>query len=534
MAFNAIFASISKRNNSTLIPSLSSGGTIAIELIDETSIQNPSIRLAPRANPQSWNYCYIQEFGRYYFVTEWISSNNQWIAKLKGDPLASFKTAILAHNEYVLRSASDYDGYITDTIYPAKASKICSILYGHQTFPSTYDATLTPFSPLKQNESYVVGIFGAFEASDFSSASSYADYVSRYTRGSITYYWMTTGQLVGIINYLCSNNQLANYGITDIGIGAQKALINPLQYIATIKAMPIPVPFPGTGVDVTSDIKYGWFKIAVRDMIPGTNAISFFDVSQLISGWLGVNLFSLDCYVDLRGIINAFGGLHPDADTRGQYLAKYPYTQIRCVYEPFGDFTIDTSILPYGTAGLKFDIDLEPLQGIGLLTVYPMVPIMGGYAPDRECLLARIESQIGIDIAVNQLSVNNLQTANAAIQSTLCTVTSLASGNVAGAISSMSSGIKDMIESQYPQNQTKGVNGTMFHRFVDGPVVYLETINIVGDDNDQLGRPLCQKRVLNTLSGYCMTRDADIAIAGATQSEIDEIKNYLNKGFYIE
>ena len=106
------------------------------------------------------------------------------------------------------------------------------------------------------------------------------------------------------------------------------------------------------------------------------------------------------------------------------------------------------------------------------------------------------------------------------------------SGNLPGAIAGFTGGITSAIESQMPQNQTQGINGSVLQKWID-PYVYIDSTLIVEEDLTQLGRPLCQQVTLSTLSGYTLCRDADVKISGTT-SESDAIKDFMNGGFFIE
>lgn len=60
----------------------------------ETNVVNPEI-LIEHANPTGYNYAYIPEFNRYYFINEFTSvRNGLWRVRLAVDVLETYKTQI--------------------------------------------------------------------------------------------------------------------------------------------------------------------------------------------------------------------------------------------------------------------------------------------------------------------------------------------------------------------------------------------------------------------------------------------------------
>lgn len=74
---------------------LSNGITLTGSLRNESSVINPTI-LIETTNPSSYNYAYIPEFGRYYFITDMVSvRTNLWRVSMSVDVLMSFAQSIL-------------------------------------------------------------------------------------------------------------------------------------------------------------------------------------------------------------------------------------------------------------------------------------------------------------------------------------------------------------------------------------------------------------------------------------------------------
>lgn len=521
--FNALFTTTNKRTNSTEVPSMTGAATIAIELLDSTSLMNPSIRIVQSGNPVSYNYVYISEFNRYYFINDWTSDHGQWIASLSCDVLATYKSSVIAAQEYVLRSASSYDGTIFDSYYPTKAQKLFKRLTPLNTLTWTGQGQSQHY-PLAANESFIVGIYGLLDVSAFADQTAYISYINNNTRGAITYYWMSLAEIVGLCYYLASNNSIANmYSFSDITDGMKKVLINPMQYIASVTAIPV-AKATGTGVVTVTGIQYGWYGITAAEAYAPDQVYTLAPLT----------LYTEGCSFDFRSA--GVRSLHPQA-SRGSYLNSNPYTKASIVFPPFGEIPIDLSLCP-GAYGIRCNIQFEPVQGTAVLDIYPYKEgSEGGQSTlevDFSTKLYHGEAQVGIEVALNQLSVNNMQTFNGILSTAAGAAGSLVTGNIPGAISSVASGIESAVESQFPQNQTKGINGSLLQKFLNGPFMFLEFSYIVDEDLSQLGRPLCQQVTLSTLSGYCLCRDADVKISGATENEIDAVKAYMNGGFFIE
>ena len=100
--------------------SLTSGGSYTCTLKDTTSVLNPVLILRTSDPVYNYNYLYIQEFGRYYFINDIRSvNNNVWEISAHVDVLETYKTAILANSAVIKRQASQYNLYLDDPDFHA-------------------------------------------------------------------------------------------------------------------------------------------------------------------------------------------------------------------------------------------------------------------------------------------------------------------------------------------------------------------------------------------------------------------------------
>ncbi len=107
----------SKNKNSTKQPD-NSVTQVSYSALMKTasSLINPVITI--KESPIGYNYCYISDFERYYFITDITYSLGEWELSLSVDSLASFKSDLGNVTTYVLRSASNKNGYLKDSLYP--------------------------------------------------------------------------------------------------------------------------------------------------------------------------------------------------------------------------------------------------------------------------------------------------------------------------------------------------------------------------------------------------------------------------------
>ena len=106
------------------------------------------------------------------------------------------------------------------------------------------------------------------------------------------------------------------------------------------------------------------------------------------------------------------------------------------------------------------------------------------------------------------------------------------SAGLGGAFIGAASGVGNAVESLMPRAQTIGTTGSFVSNRGDFRLDH-QFFRPVPDDNTHNGRPLCQVRQLNTLSGYMLIQDGDVQITG-TATEDSKIRNYLESGFYYE
>lgn len=489
MSIQVTLLTFNKRENSTKKPSaadLAGGAELDCLLIDSTSLMNPTFKFNVNGNPVGYNYCYVPSFERYFFINDWTSYQGFWHASCTCDVLASWKTEIGAGSHYILRAASESDGYIIDDVYPAKCNQ----------HSSKFVAT----NPLAWSggHSYVMGIVGY--------AASNANQV-----GSVTYYHMDEEALQAFIYYLMHDvTQWSDIATAEYDGAVQEALLNPLQYIVSCMALPVAPPASRT----VNYIYFGYYKAGIN-----TGKIAEIGPGDFKSETVRITKPA-----------------HPQAASRGVYMNGAPYTSLVAHVAPFGDIELDPS-LAISANQITFQFYYSLLDGIGRLAIYP--------ATDNTDHTGQVMfvgcTQIGAQINLSQVLKNPLDIAENANNTGLgffSGALSLASGNFGGftqAVGALYTGMANAVRLKYPNMSGKGSTGS-FVSFFDGDYgLYLKWIyyDAVDDNNTEIGRPLCKVRTLNTLSGYVLCQNADCIIPG-THDEAEKVNGYLNGGFFWE
>lgn len=298
---NVYLFAYEKKKNSTARPLLNTGTLFTVNLKEETSMLEPALILNPSAQgmpapftPAYFTYAYIQNFDRYYFITDWQYLNATWICYLAEDVLASFKTSIGNESFYVERSASSYNGDLVDSLYPAKSNASISFV---TTATSWYNVA-------PSGGSYILGVI---------------NYQNSSHVGAISYYALTTSQLNHLLNFLFSSDIFNASTITEIGEDLYKSLFNPFQYI--VSCMWLPGSASSFGGSSTT-IKVGYWDTGV-------------------TGYTSTALAMIDP-------VTATIPSHPQASTRGNYLNFAPFTRLTLYVPPFGEIPIDPTFTNAG------------------------------------------------------------------------------------------------------------------------------------------------------------------------------------------
>lgn len=110
-----------KSDNNVVNKSLTDVATLTGSLRNESEVVNPTI-LIENADPNGFNYVYIEQFKRYYYVVRRTSVRNNLVSiECHVDVLMTYKADFLALPAVINRNTHDYNVYLPDEQFSAMA-----------------------------------------------------------------------------------------------------------------------------------------------------------------------------------------------------------------------------------------------------------------------------------------------------------------------------------------------------------------------------------------------------------------------------
>lgn len=378
------YQNFSKKPNSTKRPIASGQGMDphvqkSVVLKNPTSILNPVFILTG----YDLTFNYVVWGSRYYFVDDIVIVHND-VAEYhcSVDVLATYKTQIGNSTQYVTRSASSYNEFLNDAIYPTRADS-SSVTTLCDKLVCLESSTVI----LNQYGEYIIGIQNK-------NGSSH---------GGISYYAVSGSAMDAFLNFMFDDVSFLD--ATDISLELQKELVNPFQYICSLMWFP--------------------FEISFSSIAPNLRNLNFgfWEAPNTVQG----------CVVDYRNISFSKSVTlpeHPQAATRGKYLNSSPYTRHQLIFNSFGSIPIDPAYFVNShTLAILCDVDL--MTGTGILKL----------ADSDGNIIFKTSGQVGVPCQISQVTQNMIG-AGAAV---LGGAVGLAYKNVVGFAQGIISGLENMM-----------------------------------------------------------------------------------------
>lgn len=534
----------SKKMNSTARPPLPEDVPnrcieLDIEFKDVTNMFTPQIVVSTgiflNENPLPYTYCWIPAFERYYFVRSWSWVLGRWEASLEIDALASWKNDIGRQTAYVLRAASARNPDVIDTKYFAIGTAASS------SYQAKSYADVT--SPWNTN------IYSADISEGFYLLSVVNNDV--YAVGAVSHYAVAPRVMAEIFSKLYASPSWMNITDGNISQDLQKMLINPIQYITRL--MWIPTGLDVSGMTSTNYLPYGWWGVTLSTGV----------VYRLTTG-------SMKITVPLTFQVKR----HPQfnqAETR--YLQMSPYTEISMYYPPFGFIKLDGSKL-YGCSTIETEVRLDVMTGMGTLL------ISGANGGTIYSTIA----QVAVPISIAQMAVDMSRIAQSSTwvgSAGIAMATGGLQETVKNASNSFTQGVMNFLDhplqsikegwnklmSMDPQDlipaakeaaapllntmtstaadigsaalassgvcESKGSTGGLA-ALTELCFIQWYFLKMCETDPAHYGYPLCETRVINTLSGFILCANEGSLALNATPAEKQIIIAYMCSGFYYE
>ena len=395
------------------------------------------------------------------------------------DPMASFKVGIGASSCYVLRSASECDHAIIDSLYPSR-NAILSV----QTDTSNSWGDGKEFS----GGTYVVGILGQGTGT-----------------GAVNYYAMTPSLMESFRSTLMSN-VTSLVGVTEITSELTKALFNPFQYVVSALWFPFTI-----GGGNPASVKLGWWDTGVSapimtEMVETED--SFFTVSLTPSG-SGENIEA--------------------------WMMLEPYSEYTLFSSPWGLIKLDSKVL---TENIDPDhvgnlVQIEKIMHFDYISGMAYLDLRVG-----DVTIAYRQAMIGVNTILAQSTQDiiggalNIAGGGAQIAANVASgglYGMITGNNTIGALGQMYDGVKAFM----PDVTTSGTNGGIGAIQTDEFFI-VSRCTFPEFSIQENGRPLCKTKIISSLSGYIKTMNADIVLAGATDTEQEQVRTTMNRGFFYE
>lgn len=458
-----------KRTNSTKRPS--GGQGIGIDLKAPCNIINPEIKIATQSDPTGFNYCFLPAFSRYYWVKNWTYSDGLWNASLTVDTLASYRDQIGSATEYVVRSSAKYDGTISDGLYPATA-KVQSVTTSFQ----------GGFAETISGGFFVIGFIAK-------AANSI---------GAITYVVMTPGNAKKLSAKLLTDVSYLSIDNSEISDNLTKVLFNPYQYIVSCNYFPFDIAILAAHLPLVAKIDVGWWSVDVPGWILGEDNNNF------------------------KKSISVTVPKHPQAANRGEYCNVAPYTDYTIYLQPFGVIPLDASKM-WGAATLSIQYVADLFTGDSVLRIFT----------NGHQLVYETTAKLGVSVQLSNINFGIPSGSGGLLQTGIAAAFGgLQAALSGGTLSDVGNGILNAAQATNADVASKGATGSTI-AFDMVPYMVARFKIIADDNNEDHGRPLCQRVQLSTIPGFIMVDDPDIALP-ATAAEIESVKSYMKNGFFLE
>ena len=463
-------------------------------LREGTSMVNPTI-VVQSGSTFTWNYAYIGEFLRYYFITDIRAiSFTMYEITMRCDVLRTYMDGILSQTTRVLRSYSHRNPKYTDTLIPTDGETeliVCQPAYtlqdmipmkGHWQVP-----WISPLSPYSES--------GSINGAGYIQVKLACSKVNDMYLPTLMGYVYLTMPIGGLWN-LMQNLRMMGFGEGDYGI--EKTILDvcwcPTGWIGQDDAQ-----------RVTSISYVNW--VGISTMMPNVSLLQAYYTSSPST--------RLGNQVETRWKI--------DIPNRGldsvEYRNRSPYKTMELTLNPFGKIPLDCE--KYGNLN-KICVQVETDPSTGVANLYVFEYTTQSFPSYRE-LLGTANVNVPIDIYALE---NNFRQGLATVVSALSLTAS----------QNYFSGLERFVEgvTQPPHIASVSGSGSANALMDYQPRLYISKKHQADPNRDTQGYLYNGDLKLSQCEGYCKVDSGvhlDSAGFGfATKAEIEEIESLLTSG----
>lgn len=521
----------------TVVKTLSTGVSLEGIPILPFDMLNPLLRVRYNSMPQ-FNYAYIADTGRYYYVTNKTSiAQGVWEIHLACDPLMSFATEIKANTLYVLRNENDYNSMLENNAitnqaninvemnYTADQSVLSeSTFLGGKFYPwKSYVSNITAFDTFNENAppNFVIAI--AANAMHRAADSTQLHY---YPPTGLVYAFTNLANLKDFLDYLWVSSSTPMFGT---GIETSE-IIKDFYY------WPIVPDYEHlTRIDFI-DLRRTWLDTTIVDSFvtkiwganQDGNPLNYVGTADFYSP----NLINIaDTVIKTFWTISLTDYTTPET----RFTGSSPHTRYRLKLNPFPEVEIDPGYFrkPDGTLEDYLGVLVEADYRSGQAYLY-----ITRYTDDTknyydEMLVSNANLKVTIPFVSYQgVAITLSEIANGVSSLTMLSTNLKKQGT--GAVSDIYSSIDESMSKHLHGNDviSGGSVGTAIQD--TKPILRIEYSDYTDVAAGVKAIPLCETRQLSTLSGLTICDDVKLnGLSTALPEELNSIKQSLESGVIL-
>ena len=469
-----------------------SGNAVTGTLRDRCSITDPVFMLElDDSEVGTFNYIFVNEFGRYYFVKETIVERSGLVSiYCHVDVLYSFKSGITALSAFVERTQSNLKPFIVDSKRPM-SSKITNAVIANANDPTTLNPTVN----VDTDPTMVVTLATPPGASGASPATS--DTWDVRPAGS------RTGNDIGQLSWAVTKSQLITL-FTDFYSTSFSEITNKWIFGTSAEGIVNIIAFP--------------FKIDQATVVQPTTS--------------GLKMFGHDFAITAHRILDTAilpinFGPYTYKLTPSNYLDFEPYTKAT-LYLPYAGM-VDVPMCVMNDGGIDVTYRVNMVTGETVINVMPA----SSYTGDQP-YIRTLHANLGEVVPITR--TNCVEVARNYVNGTVNALTGFV-GSLSGNLSGMASVGKNMLSMAGNPTTMSGANYNpnlaRLNRYTPYVLITKQVDETPTDYGKFVGYPYEQIATLSTLSGFTVVGEVFGHMSFAQEDEQDEIFRLLKTGVIL-